>query len=33
MYDDLSDEGDEYKKDFMAGVENIERYLKPKLTH
>ena len=33
MYDDLSDEGDEYKNDFKVGVENIEKYLKPKLTH
>lgn len=33
MYDDLSDEGDEFKKDFKAGVANIEKYLKPKLTH
>ena len=33
MYDDLSDEGDEYKNDFKIGVENIEKYLKPKLTH
>lgn len=33
MYDDLSEEGDEYKNDFKAGVENIEKYLKPKLAH
>jgi hypothetical protein len=33
MYDNLSEEGDEYKNDFKAGVENIEKYLKPKLTH
>ena len=33
MYDDLSDEGDDYKKEFRKGVENIERYLKPKLGH
>jgi hypothetical protein len=33
MYDDFSDEGDEYKNDFKVGVENIEKYLKPKLTH
>ena len=33
MYDDLSEEGDEYKNDFKDGVENIEKYLKPKLTH
>ena len=24
MYDDLSDEGDEYKKDFAAAIESIE---------
>ena len=33
MYDDLSDGGDEYKNDLKVGVENIEKYLKPKLTH
>lgn len=33
MYDDLSVEGDEYKKDFKTGIENIENYLKPKLAH
>ena len=33
MYDDLSEEGDEYKNDFKEGVENIEKYLKPRLTH
>lgn len=33
MYDDLSDEGDEFKEDFRAGVEKIEKYLKPKLPH
>ena len=33
MYDDLSDEGDEYRKTFKAGVEDIEKYLKPKLSH
>lgn len=31
MYDDLSEDGDEYKKDFQRGVEEIEKYLKPKL--
>lgn len=31
MYDDLSEEGDEYKSDFQRGVEAIEKYLKPKL--
>ncbi|MFQ2156064.1 hypothetical protein ACK33E_06450 [Aeromonas hydrophila] len=31
MYDDLSEEGDDYRKDFQLGVEAIERYLKPKL--
>jgi hypothetical protein len=31
MYDDLSEEGDDYKKDFQMGVEEIEKYLKPKL--
>ena len=33
MYDDLSEEGDEYRKDFQLGVEEIEKYLKPKLTY
>jgi len=33
MYDDLSEEGDEYKKDFAAAIEGIEKYLKPKLSH
>lgn len=31
MYDDLSEEGDDYRKDFQRGVEEIEKYLKPKL--
>ena len=31
MYDNLSEEPDEYIKDFFAAVEEIERYLKPKL--
>jgi hypothetical protein len=31
MYDDMDDEGDEYKKEFTAGIESIEKYLKPKL--
>lgn len=31
MYDDLSEEGDDYRKDFQRGVEAIEKYLKPKL--
>lgn len=31
MYDDLSEEGDDYRKDFQYGVEAIEKYLKPKL--
>jgi len=33
MYDDLSDEGDEYKNDFKVAIKSIEIYLKPKLTH
>ncbi|MCW9058473.1 MAG: hypothetical protein OQL11_06355 [Gammaproteobacteria bacterium] len=33
MYDDLSDEEDEYKKEFKKGIDDIEKYLKPKLTH
>jgi spermidine/putrescine-binding protein len=31
MYDDFSEEGDDYKNDFQLGVEAIEKYLKPKL--
>lgn len=31
MYDDLSEEGDDYRKDFQRSVEEIEKYLKPKL--
>lgn len=33
MYDDLSEEGDDYRKDFQRGVEAIEKYLKPKLRY
>ncbi len=33
MYDDLSEEGDEYKKEFASAVQNVEQYLKPKLQH
>ncbi|WP_027158167.1 hypothetical protein [Methylobacter luteus] len=33
MYDDLSDEPDEYKKDLVSAIEKIEKYLKPKLSH
>lgn len=33
MYDDLSDEPDEYKKDLFSAIEQIEKYLKPKLSH
>lgn len=33
MYDESSDEEDGYKKDFKKGIEDIEKYLKPKLTH
>ncbi len=32
LYDDLSEDGDEFKKEFEAGIESIENYLKPKLT-
>lgn len=33
MYAEFGNESDEYQKDFMTGVESIEKYLKPKLTH
>lgn len=32
MYDDLSQEEDDFKKEFRGGVEKIEKYLKPKLS-
>jgi hypothetical protein len=31
MYDDLSENGDEYKSEFRFGVERAEKYLKSKL--
>ncbi len=33
MYDDLNEEPDEYKKDIISAIEQIEKYLKPKLSH
>ena len=33
MYDDLSEEGDEFRKDLVSAIEKIELYLKPKLHH
>lgn len=33
MYDDLGEEPDEYKADFISAIEEIEKYLKPKLSH
>jgi hypothetical protein len=33
MYDNSSDEPDEYKQDFISAIEKIEKYLKPKLSH
>ena len=33
MYDDLSEEPDEYKQDIISAIEAIEKYLKPKLSH
>lgn len=33
MYDYLGDEPDEYKRDLLNAMENIEKYLKPKLSH
>ncbi|SDY01245.1 hypothetical protein [Nitrosomonas sp. Nm58] len=33
MYDNLSEEPDEYKRDIISAVEKIEKYLKPKLSH
>lgn len=31
LYDDLSEEGDDFKKEFQAGIKRIEKLLKPKL--
>jgi len=33
MYDNLSDEPDEYKQELISAIEKIEKYLKPKLSH
>lgn len=33
MYDNMSGEPDEYKQDLVSAIENIEKYLKPKLKH
>lgn len=33
MYDNLSDEPDEYKQGLVSAIEQIEKYLKPKLSH
>ncbi len=33
MYDDLSEEGDEFKNDLLSAIQNIEKYLKPKLSN
>lgn len=33
MYGDFGDEDDEFWKEFLAGIENIEKYLKPKLSY
>jgi hypothetical protein len=33
MYSEFGDESEVYQNEFKAGVENIERYLKPRLSH
>jgi hypothetical protein len=33
MYDDLSDDGDDFRKELTSILSEIESYLKPKLTH
>jgi hypothetical protein len=33
MYDNMSDEPDEYKQELVSAIESIEKYLKPKLKH
>jgi hypothetical protein len=33
LYDDLSVNGDDYKKEFQSHIDKIEKYLKPKLIH
>ena len=33
MYDDLGEEPDEFKKDLISAIEDVEKYLKPNLKH
>ena len=33
MYDNRSEEPDEYKQELISAIEDIEKYLKPKLRH
>jgi hypothetical protein len=33
MYDNLSEEPDEFKLELISAIEKIENYLKPKLSH
>lgn len=33
MYDNLSEEPDEYKRELISAIEDVEKYLKPKLRH
>ncbi|MCX5870144.1 MAG: hypothetical protein NTY00_05800 [Deltaproteobacteria bacterium] len=33
MYDDLGEKPDEYKQDLITAIEEVEKYLKPKLSH
>lgn len=33
MYDDLGEQPDEYKQDLISAIEEVEKYLKPKLSH
>lgn len=33
MYDDTSDGGDDFKREFQGGIEAIEKFLKPKLQY
>jgi hypothetical protein len=33
MYDDQSEKGDSFRQEFQSAIEEIERYLKPKLQY
>ena len=33
MYDDLAEKPDEFKKDLISAIEDVEKYLKPNFKH